>query len=644
MLDFLLLIAFVALPVVMWTLTRSLTWVGTRVAFAFGIAGTGVQTTVALGWAWDLLRLQLLVLVVMVLLTASAVRARPGRAMRLKRQLVVIVVPMVVIGLFLIGMRLLAPDAPGPLTGVGYFINHPLAEDNAKWLNLSSQLASGHDLVFNGYAGGPLILVMVVIATLISVLSMLLLGGVNEVAVAVNAVIGTQFLLIALIPMAFAPFAEGRAPRAPRTGPGIARAVPAPLVWVAMVVVLVASAVVTSYGHLSLQFVLIILVLWACVFLVGTSVPRARLLMTLVIATTASVWLPLNVLGLALLAVCAAAVLWRRDWWGLGIVVGTIVAVWDALISSTLYLLGWNLPFLGGAGGGTATGGTATDQVVSAADSNPLATATSLFEAPGGTEVVQPLLGCLAIVSLLAVVVCYSRTRPVTGLRSAVPFAPIVVMAVYLLCVTMGDVVITGGSPHYGVHKMAFAVTIMVIGATLPVALAWLEPQARGMTLVRWFAVGGVVLLLSVDTILPRGLSALSPVLWPAVDPANPAYWSAAEVRRTGDQSIDSLPVACIFAPPEAAQPGALPNGQQSYNCTRLLVGLNGLEGRAGSLTGWLLSDWLSNAPHWDSVRDALAGDSAGIDGRTVILTKVDGSLAGLTTLTQLLQRYPAPE
>ena len=290
MIDILLLIAFVALPIAMFVVTRSLTWVATRIAFAFGVAGNAVQSSISLGMSWNMRGLQAVVLAIFVLLLALAFVRRGSPRGGVRRQLFVIVLPMVVLGLFLILMRVFAPSSPGPLTGVGYLIKHTIAEDNAKWLNLSSQLAAGQDLVFNGYAGGPLILVMVMMAALISVLSMLLLGGVNEVAVAVNIVIGTQFFLIALVPIAFAPFAERVVPQWPRVSGVAARMVPAPLVWVAMFVVGIASSVVTSYGHLSFQFVLIVLVLWSTGFLLGTKVPQARLFMTLVIATTASVW------------------------------------------------------------------------------------------------------------------------------------------------------------------------------------------------------------------------------------------------------------------------------------------------------------------------------------------------------------------
>ncbi|CAB4835963.1 MAG: hypothetical protein F2763_09590 [Actinobacteria bacterium] len=627
MIDVLPLIAFIALPIAMFVVTRSLTWVATRVAFAFGIAGNAVQSSISLGMSWNMRGLQVVVIAIFVLLLALAFVRRGSPRGGVRRQLYVIVLPMVALGLFLILMRVFAPSSPGPLTGVGYLIKHTIAEDNAKWLNLSSQLAAGQDLVFNGYAGGPLILVMVMMAALISVLSMLLLGGVNEVAVAVNIVIGTQFFLIALVPIAFAPFAERVVPLWPRVRGAAARVVPAPLVWVAMFVVGIASSVVTSYGHLSFQFVLIVLVLWATVFLLGTKVPHARLLMTLVIATTASVWLPLNVVGIGLIAICFFGTIIRSNWLGLALVVLTVLAVWDALISSTLYLLGIDLH----AGGGSGDGAGAPE---------PSATST-LFQAAGGTEIVQPLLGGLALAALLFVVAWYTKSRPIRGWRAAMPFAPIAVMVCYVLAITIGDAIITGGAPHYGDHKLAFAVVIMIIGSTLPIAILALEPNANGMTLLRWFAVGGVVLLLSLDTMLPRAISALSPALWPAIDKSAPAFWSPAEVRNTPNQTIDSLPLACVFAPTGATAPGGLPDGQLAYSCTRLLIGLNGLEGRVGPLSEWLLNDWLGNTTSWSNRYESLAEDKWGVANRQVILMNSDKSVAGLASLQSLLDSYP---
>ena len=229
---------YMLLPLLAWWISRSATLVVVSTALGIGLAGNLVQTTIALGLDWNVRGLQYLVLAVFVLVLLKAtVMNRMGISlggMTGSRQFIVLGIPALAIGAFLILMRLMAPDSPGSLTAVGYLINHPLAEDNAKWLNLTSQLAQGSDISFNGYAGGPLLVVMSAVAALIAVLSTIMLGGVNEVAVATNTLLGTQFLLIALVPFAFAPIAE----RGFLGGGLAARRVPAAAIWTGMFVVM----------------------------------------------------------------------------------------------------------------------------------------------------------------------------------------------------------------------------------------------------------------------------------------------------------------------------------------------------------------------------------------------------------------------
>ena len=631
MLDLLFVALFLGLPIAVFALTRSLTWTAVGLAFGFGIAGNAVQSLIALGMDWNVRGLQVLVVAVMTAVAIVAGIWRRGHG-GVRSQVLAILFPALAIGAFLILMRLLAAGAPGPLTAVGYLVNHPQAEDNAKWLHLASQLADGRAIEFSGYAGGPLLLIMSMMAALISVLSMIMLGGVNEVAVAVNTVVGTQFLLLALVPFALAPFAERRL----RLRGEVQRSFAAPTIWVSALVLFVASSVVTSFGHLSLQFVLLVLALWSSVFLLRVS-DRARLLMTLVVVCTASVWIPFNLLGLALLATCMIWVVRSRDWVGMVAVIATAAAVWDALISSTLYLLGFHVGSDGAQAVGQSTeAGESTLQ--SALDAQAV-TARSLFTAPGGVEQVQPLLAGLALVSVLFAVWLLSGTRA-TGLRRYGRFGPIVVMGTYLVVISAGDAVVTGAAPHYGGHKLAFAFTIMALVSTLPIAIMGLDRKFVTMTPTRWFAVGGVVIVLLLDTILPRAVSALSPVLWATVDADDPDHWSVAEVRPVADQPISSLPIACAFSPPESSVPTALPLGQQAYNCTRMLLGMTGLEGEATVLVDWLRTDWLSNEAHWDDFYPWLVQGTQQLSGRTVILMNDTGGVAGLTTLGALLERY----
>ena len=631
MVDVLLLIAFIALPIAAWWISRSLLFVSVWLGLGVGVAGNAVQGTIALGVPWNVRGLQLLVVAVMAAVVVLAwLRRRSGSASgSLARQLVTIVVPALVIGAYLLAMRLLAPDNPGPLSAVGYLINHPQAEDNAKWLHLSAQLADGRDISFSGYAGGPLLLVMAGMAALISVLSLVLLGGVNEVAVAANTVVGTQFLLIALVPFALAVFAERKVSLASARDRSRAF-VPAVLVWVSMLVVALASAVITSYGHLSLQFVFLVLVGWLSVFVMGA--PRwLRLAASLTVVTVASVWLPMTAVAFVLIIALLVWVLRERWWAGLVAVAATLVASWDALFSSTLYLIGVDasqIPVVGAVlspvDGGDVGPGPAGEVIATA----------HLFRAPGATEVATPLLGALGVVVLLGAVWVMSR-RGSVGWK----FAPVVLLGGYAAFIAVMDSVTTATSPNYSLNKLLFAMVVVVIAAYLPVAFMALDfPEVR-MTGLRWAGAAGVVVLLTVDTLLPRALSALSPLLWPSIDASAPAYWSAAEVRAQGSQPISSLPVACLFAPPVSEAPTALPLGQESYSCTRLLIGLNGLEGSMRGTPIFLQTDWLSQRSNWESLSELVAGDAAANPGRSVILMNPTGGLAGIGQLEEIVGR-----
>jgi hypothetical protein len=183
----------------------------------------------------------------------------------------------------------------------------------------------------------------------------------------------------------------------------------------------------------------------------------------------------------------------------------------------------------------------------------------------------------------------------------------------------------------------------MALAATLPIAITLLEPRVSGMTVLRWMAMGAVFVLLMLDTMLPRAVSALSPKLWPGADASSPAYWVPAEVRNQPVQLIESLPVACIFVPPQVSTPSALPLGQQAYTCTRLLTGLNGLEGRAGTISAWLATDWQSNQQTWAAYYPSLVETTRRLSGREVILMTPEYGVAGLAPWNAVLDRHKPP-
>ncbi len=631
-LDVVLTLAFIALPLITCWLSRSVTFTAVGLILGFGMAGNLVQSTIAWGVAWQVRGLQLLVLAVMV---AVLVLARWGRnpAGDPRRQWLGIGVPIAVIGVFLIAMRLLAPEDPGALTGLGYLISHPMGEDNAKFLNLAAQLADGRTIAFNGYAAGPLLLLMSVVTAGVSVLSMVLLGGVNQVAVVLNTVIGTQHLMMILAPVAFAPVVERWAStKLPR--------IPLPLIWTGALILTLVTSVLTEYGHLSLQFVVILLVLWALVFLADTPW-WARVGLTLSIATTASVWLPLNMLGIAVIVGVIVWTVRARKWWGLVLAVIVLAVCWDALITSLLFILGIQIDLTPNA---AELEPTVDLGPVTEGASAVVAQSTEIFTVGGGTERVLPLLGGTAIAAVVAAVVMM-RTWLTADARidwsTAWRFAPFLIFGAYVVSITAGDAIASGAAPHYGAIKIAFALAVMAAAAYLPVAGMALPSSPSGMGAARWMAIAGVVVLLTWDSLLPRALNAVSPARWAGIDESSPIYWAAAEVKQTAEQPLSSLPVACVVAPPHSAKPGALPWGQETYSCTRLLLGMNGLEGRTGFTNGWLGSEWAQQRSLWDEVYANMPLWSDAVSTRPVVVLDQDARLAGFTTFTELIRSNP---
>jgi hypothetical protein len=94
-----------------------------------------------------------------------------------------------------------------------------------------------------------------------------------------------------------------------------------------------------------------------------------------------------------------------------------------------------------------------------------------------------------------------------------------------------------------------------------------------------------------------------------------------------------------MFAPPIASVPTALPLGQESYSCTRLLIGLTGLEGSMRGTPIFLQTDWLSQRSNWDELSELVAGDAAANPGRSVILMNPSGGLAGIGQLEEIVGR-----
>jgi hypothetical protein len=525
-----------------------------------------------------------------------------------------------VIAAVFIVTRLLAPGQPEILSSVGYLITRPGGEDNAKWLNATSQLAQGTPLDTWASVGGPLVLVFTLCATLMGAASFLLYGGVNEVAVAAGTVLLAEHLMVVIAPFALAPLV-GAGKRL-----GVIRRVPTPVALLAIVILVATVAWPLEFGHVTLQYTILAFTLWIGLFLAPQSSPLLRALVTLGIALTAMVWFPIGPVAVIVLLAVVAWSLRARQWPVLIASIVTVGLLAEFLTSALRFSLG--IPSasgaparIGGGGGGVA----ASDGVL------------PLFDSPGGTAIASTMILILTAVTAIGAVAFFVR-RGLGAHAILVRFAPIVLLAGYAWFITIVDFWAVGGGPNYASLKVVYATVMPILATTVVLALLVIDQPATGMTPLRWVSVASILVILTIDPFISRIAAQIRPALWPST--SDFPYWAPAEVRPTGDQPLTSNPIACIYLPPDAEKPSALPDGGRAYACSRLLAGLAGAGTEANAIVQWQLKEWINNANLWDSEYPFFTLMDPEIRGRTVILLDRDERVIGIESFERLVTRY----
>jgi len=314
----------------------SISVVGGVVSFA--IDHIAFWTRSGLQWA--------LLVAVLIPAVISFIRRPSGDAPR-RYQAMALALPVAMLTLFFGVMTTWWTEGLAVTRPVSFLMGHALAEDNAKWLDFAGSMATGGPIEQFVPLGGPLQLVLIFVATLMGVVSSVLYGGYNEVLVAANTVVYAQFMLVVIAPLALAPLIGAKLRRPVSSGSGFVR-IPWPLIWIGAFVLVLANLMLTAYGHLTLQFTILICVLWVTTYLVWSPIPRARLLTSMVIVLGMTVWLPMNAIA------AVVAVSWliyilvrlaqrmdvRARVLDLVIVLGVMIMVWQPLYSSVTFTLG----------------------------------------------------------------------------------------------------------------------------------------------------------------------------------------------------------------------------------------------------------------------------------------------------------------
>jgi hypothetical protein len=637
----LFLVAYLGLPIASFVLVRSLTWIVVALAASIAFVGTFINFSIDRGRLWNLPSLQIALLAALLAVFVAALISRRRSsglpAVSFVRQLTTVIAPVLIGFGFIIVSRLMAAQDAGLFTGVGFLVVRKSAEDNAKWLDFSAQLVTGHQVQQAVPMGGALQLLVVLAVTLLAVVSLIAFGGVNEIFVAANSIIYLQFALVALVPFVLAPLAEARV----RAVKGSAHKgyLPAPVIWIGALVMITGSLAVSGLGHLTLQFVFLTIGLWAAVFIIGTKVPHAYLLTSLAAAMAAFVWFPLTFVTLAILIGAAAQIAYmafrargvhQMPWVPAVLWLVTVVLMWTGMISTLRFMT--DNPVASGAGG--SGGGVHT-----AVASLPIRTLELLLNG-GGTEQVAPLLAVLALASAVLGAMFVARQRASRSRMARYrPFIPLVLIVGYAIALAVLGTWYAGSGPAYGALKTTFMATIVVLTVTLPLAIMEIDRRRVGLTIVRVLAIVGVIYLLAVDTILPRAFTYLSPQQWPSIVSETRGYWWPAEVRNVADQSIAANPIGCAFLPQGATAPSALPDGQTAYACTRLLSGLSGMDSTGQPVVDWLRREWLTNTPAWTDVYPGFLDLSPEVLGKRLILLDVGNNVVGLDTIQSFMDR-----
>ena len=464
-------------------------------------------------------------------------------------------------------------------------------------------------------------------------------GGVNQVLVAVNSVIYAQFVLVALVPFALSPLALAR----PSQNGG--RRLPLPAFWAAVVALATMSTAAIGLGHLTLQFILLTGALWMTTFLTSSS-PRTRLAMSLVFAMSATVWFPLAPVAAVILGaylvhfVLRFARSRRVSWVDLGLYAMVTLAMVEPIGSALRFSIALptnaalSLP-------GMESGGA----IRAASAQVPAEVGLGILESQGGTEKVGPVLGIVAVTSLVLAALFLARRRAgAHGWSSYSAFAPVALLMSYALALSLVGTWLVGTGPNYGAAKTLFFVSATVLASTAPLAIMEIDRKSHRTTVVTWLALLGLVLLLTVDSIMPRAFTNVTPSRWRDTYVTGGieqrGYWWPAEVKSKADQTIASLPVACVYLPQNADLPTGLPDGQLAYDCTRILAGLNGMDATAQPLVDWLRRDWLTNQKSWTDVWPSLREMPAESLDKTVILLNESNQVVGLQSVRSLLDRY----
>lgn len=475
----------------------------------------------------------------------------------------------VVVAVVFIVSRLLAANTNWLLfSGAGRLA---YAEDNAKWLNFSANLAQSNVLNFKDGTTGGLAVLLVICGAFVWVISQLFLGGINVAGISIATVIGLHSFLIVISPLALTPIVTRFFPRDSGRATSLGRkkifSVYAGLAASSLLVV-VALGAVSTFGHLSLEVVMIQLLFWLAATVMLWNSKRDLLLVTLIGASTGLIWLPLPPLsaaiGIAAVIVAIVRFLRVRDKRDMYTVVGTAV-----LTVVLIWLTTPEMQYL-----------SATTQPSSS---------TALVFAEGGTMAPRRYEGLLLVIAVLGAALYLWADRAKLAVRNVWQLYPFFLLFGFSGAVLLYDFVIArDGWPHYGARKLAYLVFVVCTAVLLPIALQGYQRIVRNRNFLAIAAlVVSMVLVFQSRTMNQISYYTFKPGAWTNFDKRYvdgemlQKYWpELINPENRVETSVDLYPIACVQVKDGIIQPGI----NDAYFCTRFLLSLHGAESYTNAL------------------------------------------------------------
>lgn len=474
-------------------------------------------------------------------------------------------------------------------------------EDNAKWLNVISDLAEGGSDGFN-LVGGVTAIILRLTSTVARVIVALAGEPIDGVGTSVLSAAIAQWILVALTPLSLIPAVRQQASRRPVTIDFVAATL------FAGVLLTTASLMATNYGHLTAQ--LVILGLSAAGSL-GLSAHHAdeigqRRLARLLALLTMSVWLPLHPIALiGVLWVVVRLTLQARSAQRVSLqdlcelIAASVVAA--SLIPSLRYVAGTDVSNqLAAAGGATNSSSVA-------------------------------LLVLAGVVSAVAVVMLQFQWRDSAGSKGVV--LVFLALSCYTAVARMNDFRVSG-SLNYGSTKLLWVVA--VLGASVGVVAI-----ARDLNLpnsdLRLPGVGVALIALALPSLgstehLTQWVRQFDPGRWPAQESGR---WHSPEVLPMSTP-ISTVPIGCVVK--ESVDSPSPPIASlDSYLCTRFLSSVAGLERDADPLIRFGLGRM-----DWATMAGEIEPDSE-LRDRDLIVLNADAGVIGRASLGELIDAVASP-